>query len=34
MTRGFLVQGSLKTAKQWTWNKVVDEFEEAIKDDF
>jgi glycosyltransferase involved in cell wall biosynthesis len=29
--RDKLIQGGLETAKQWTWNKVTDKFEEAIK---
>jgi glycosyltransferase involved in cell wall biosynthesis len=27
-----LVEGGIKTAKQWAWNKVVDKFEEAIRE--
>jgi glycosyltransferase involved in cell wall biosynthesis len=27
-----LIEGGIKTAKQWTWDKVVDKFEEAIKE--
>jgi glycosyltransferase involved in cell wall biosynthesis len=29
--RDKLIQGGLETAKQWTWDKVTDKFEEAIK---
>lgn len=28
-----LIDGGLKTSKQWTWDKVADRFEEAIKSD-
>jgi len=31
--RDKLIQGGLETAKQWTWNRVVDKFEEAIRGD-
>jgi len=28
-----LIQGGLETAKQWIWDKVVDVFEKAIKEE-
>jgi len=31
--RDSLIQGGLETAKQWTWDKVVDKFEKAIKEE-
>jgi hypothetical protein len=27
-----LIQGGLETAKNWTWNKVVNKIEEALKE--
>jgi glycosyltransferase involved in cell wall biosynthesis len=30
--REVLIQNGLETAKQWTWDKVTDKFEEAIRD--
>jgi glycosyltransferase involved in cell wall biosynthesis len=31
--REVLIQNGLETAKQWTWDKVTDKFEEAIRDE-
>jgi len=31
--RDKLIQGGLETAKQWTWDRVTDKFEKAIKED-
>ena len=31
--RDSLIQGGLETAKQWIWDKVVDKFEKAIKEE-
>jgi len=31
--RDSLIQGGLETAKQWTWDNVVDKFEKAIKEE-